>query len=113
MKGIRIAAAGIALVGFVGLGAAPAAADHDYDYGGYDDGGYYYREGCGEQGGGCGNERDEEYGDGSCKYFCPAFDRSPVEDSFNICLPGASCDFDGRRDGERERERERAPERRR
>ena len=48
------------------------------------------------------NEREEEYGNGSCKYFCPAFDRSPVEDSFNICLPMANCYWDGSGDNREE-----------
>ena len=59
----------------------PAYADH----GGYD-------EGCGRNGG-CGNEREESYGNDSCKYVCPAFDKSPVQDSFNIqiCVQPGSC----------------------
>lgn len=27
--------------------------------------------------------------------FSPTFDKSPVQDSFNICLPGATCHYDG------------------
>lgn len=28
--------------------------------------------------------------------FSPTFDKSPVQDSFNVCLPGATCHYDGR-----------------
>jgi hypothetical protein len=75
--------------------ANAAFADHDY-------GGDRYRqdEGCGEQGGGCYNEREEDYSHANCKYVCPQFDRSPVQDAFNfnpqICLPGATCHFEDR-----------------
>lgn len=72
-----------------------AWADHEYGGGGW-------REGCGEQGGGCGNEREETYyGDGSCKYVCPQFDRSPVENSFNptICVMPGSCSGEQQQDG--------------
>ena len=48
-------------------------------------------------GGGC-SAREEEYGDNSCKYVCPAFDDSPVHDAFNfapvVCLPGSTCNVD-------------------
>ena len=84
---------GIALLSVLSL-ASPAYADH----GGYEDGD------C--RGGGCGTERDEQYGNGSCKYVCPAFDRSPVEDSFNICLPGATCYWDGQKDREQPEEQQ-------
>lgn len=67
----------------------------------YDDGGdrYGQREGCGKQGGGCNNERDENYSGAGCKYVCPSFDKSPVHDAFNfspfVCMPGATCYEDG------------------
>jgi len=79
--------------------AAPAVADHDYGgYGrGYDD-----RDGRECRGGGCGNEREESYDQTGCKYFCPAFDDSPVQDSFNVCLPGATCNWNGRQPEERQ-----------
>ena len=72
--------------------STPAYADH---------GGYNDRDGRECRGGGCENDREEEYGDGSCKYFCPAFDRSPVEDSFNptICVMPGSCTGEGRQGG--------------
>ena len=70
------------------LTPATAYADH-----GGDD--YRQREGCGEQGGGCNNEREEDYSGAGCKYVCPSFDKSPVHDAFNfspeICMPGATC----------------------
>lgn len=71
---------GVAM-GLVLLVPAPAWANHEGNSGG-------------DYGG---NEREEEYGDGSCKYFCPAFDRSPVQDSFNptICVLPDSCKFEG------------------
>lgn len=74
---------GLVLVGAMALGGiSPAYADH----GGYRDGDCEY--------GGCG-EREEEYGDNSCKYVCPDFKDSPVHDAFNfapvICLPGSTC----------------------
>lgn len=77
------------------LAPLPAWADHG---GGYD-------EGCGKNGGGCGNEREEDYSGAGCKYVCPSFDKSPVHDAFNfspfICMPGATCYEDGRqRQGE-------------
>lgn len=28
--------------------------------------------------------------------FSPTFDKSPVQDSFNVCLPGATCHYDGK-----------------
>jgi hypothetical protein len=72
--------AALAVVALTLALAPPAYADHD---GGYNRGG--------DQG--SGNERDEEYGDNSCKYVCPAFDKSPVQDSFNIqvCVQPGSC----------------------
>lgn len=78
----------------LGLGAAPAYADH---------GGYGYEDDC--RGGGCGNEREESYEGAGCKYVCPSFKDSPVHDAFNfspqICLPGATCHFEDReRQGE-------------
>lgn len=86
----------LALAAGLVLGA-PAAAwgYHDGDDGGSDSG---YRSGqdC-RDGGGCHNRRREDYGDNSCKYACPKFDKSPVQDSFNfapqVCLPGATCYF--------------------
>lgn len=84
----------IALVVVVGAltPTATAYADHD-GYGGYDDGGGYSAERDCRDGGGCNNRRREEYGDNSCKYVCPAFDKSPVQDSFNltICVMPGSC----------------------
>lgn len=77
----------------VALGAiAPSAAYADHDGYGYDDGGYSAGRDC-RDGGGCNNRRREEYGDNSCKYVCPAFDKSPVQDSFNltICVMPGSC----------------------
>jgi hypothetical protein len=72
--------------------ATPAYADHGGDR-------YDQREGCGEQGGGCNNEREEDYSGAGCKYVCPTFDKSPVHDAFNfspfICMPGATCYEDG------------------
>lgn len=83
--------AALAATAMLFLGAAPAAASHDY--GGYE-------EGCGRGGAGCGNEREENYEGANCKYVCPQFDRSPVQDAFNfnpqICLPGATCHFEDR-----------------
>lgn len=78
------------------LGAAPAYAEHGGRGG---DDRYDQREGCGEQGGGCNNERDENYSGAGCKYVCPSFDKSPVHDAFNfspfVCMPGATCYEDG------------------
>lgn len=47
---------------------------------------------CGRNGG-CNNERDENYSGAGCKYVCPSFDKSPVQDAFNlnVCMPGATC----------------------
>lgn len=47
---------------------------------------------CGRNGG-CNNERDENYSGAGCKYACPSFDKSPVQDSFNIqiCVQPGSC----------------------
>lgn len=74
----------------LGMGS-PAYADH---------GGYRQGDECGRNGG-CDNHRRENYGDNSCKYVCPAFDKSPVQDSFNfdpqVCLPGATCYFEDRK----------------
>lgn len=62
----------------LGIGA-PAGADHGY----YDDD-------C--RGGGCGTEREEEYGDQSCKYFCPDLKDSPVQTGdITICMPFSAC----------------------
>lgn len=103
---------GLLALGLV-LGAAPAAGalelEHRLvmpaDHGGDDGGGYRSGRDC-RDGGGCNNRRREDYGDGSCKYFCPAFDRSPVEDSFNptICVMPGSCSSQGdeRRRGDEE-----------
>ena len=79
---IRATLLGIALVL-----ATPAVAYADHDY---------YR--GGDQG--SGNEREEDYEGANCKYVCPQFDRSPVRDAFNlhVCMPGATCHYDGRRD---------------
>lgn len=73
--------AGMVLVLSLGM-SAPAYADH---------GGDDY--GCGRGGGGCNNEREEEYNGAGCKYVCPTFDKSPVQDSFNIqiCVQPGSC----------------------
>lgn len=77
------------------LVGAPAYADHDYDD--------RDRYGHGSDYGG--NERNEDYEGANCKYVCPQFDRSPVQDAFNfnpqICLPGATCHFEDRRDERR------------
>jgi hypothetical protein len=101
--GMGIAAFALAAGSLTGM-ASPAAADHDYR--GYDDGyyddsygrGYDDRDGRECRGGGCGNERDEDYSNGGCKYICPQ--DSPITDSFNVCLPGATCHWDGQRDGQ-------------
>jgi hypothetical protein len=81
------------------LAPSPALADHDYDERDRD----RYGHSGGDYGG---NERDEEYGDNSCKYVCPDFKDSPVHDAFNfapqVCLPGATCYWDGQRDERRE-----------
>lgn len=72
------------------LGASsPALADHEWGGGGYRD-----NDGRECRGGGCGNEREEDYSNGGCKYVCPQ--DSPITDSFNVCLPGATCYWDGR-----------------
>ena len=73
-------------VGFA-LGAGPAYADH---------GGYEGRDDC-RDGGGCNNERHENYEGAGCKYVCPTFDKSPVQDSFNptICVMPGSCADNG------------------
>lgn len=85
-----IAAAVLALT--LGVGAGPALADHDYES--------RDRYGHGSDYGG--NEREERYGDNSCKYVCPDFKDSPVQDAFNfgpvICLPGSTCNVDKQRD---------------
>lgn len=73
------------------LAPATAWADHG--------GGYYDRDNRECRGGGCDNEREENYDQTGCKYFCPAFDDSPVQDSFNVCLPGATCHWHGREEG--------------
>ena len=94
----RLAGAVLAAALVLGLGAAPASADHGGDR-------YRQDEGCGEQGGGCYNEREEDYSHANCKYVCPQFDRSPVQDAFNfnpqVCLPGATCHFEDRQDERR------------
>lgn len=63
-----------------------------------DHGGYEQGDECGRNGG-CHNERDENYSGAGCKYVCPSFDKSPVQDAFNInptiCMPGSTCNFDG------------------
>lgn len=86
--------AGMVLVVLLGF-AAPAYADHEGDR-------YDQREGCGEQGGGCNNERHENYGGAGCKYVCPSFDKSPVQDSFNIqvCVQPGSCTDDKKKSGD-------------
>lgn len=80
------------------LTSSAAYADH----GGYEDGGY--DEGCGRGGGGCNNEREEDYEGAGCKYVCPSFDKSPVHDAFNfapfICMPGATCYDNGDKGGQ-------------
>jgi hypothetical protein len=88
---------GLVMVGMMTFGVtAPAYADRG-GRDGRDRGGdsYDQREGCGEQGGGCHNRRDEDYSGAGCKYVCPKFDKSPVHDAFNfapfICMPGATC----------------------
>jgi hypothetical protein len=87
------------VAGALSLGlAGPAYADRGGNNDRYDQ-----REGCGEQGGGCNNERHENYEGAGCKYICPTFDKSPVQDSFNfdpqVCLPGATCYFEDRKKG--------------
>lgn len=73
------------------LSAAPAYADHG---GGYDGGEYDDRRG------------DCRGTEGRCEDndFSPSFQDSPVRDAFNfspqICLPGATCHFDGDRQRE-------------
>ena len=52
----------------------------------------------------CGNEHPDCYkAEAPCSDddFSPSFDKSPVEDSFNVtvCLPGASCPSEGEDDG--------------
>jgi hypothetical protein len=88
---IRCALAGMIWAG--GPFIAPGTALADHDRGGYD-----YRDGECDYGG-CG-EREERYGDGSCKY-CPSFKDSPI----HICLPGSTCNYgpDRRQDEERPR----------
>ena len=81
------------------LVAAPAYAYHD---GGDDGGGYRSGRDC-RDGGGCDNERRENYSGAGCKYVCPSFDKSPVQDSFNlnVCLPGATCYYgEPKKDGQ-------------
>lgn len=86
----------VLLGGFLALNllvATPAYADN---------GGYGQGDECGRNGG-CDNHRRENYGDNSCKYVCPAFDKSPVQDSFNlnVCLPGATCYYgEPKKDGQ-------------
>lgn len=90
----------LALVVVVGALSPTATAYADHDYGG---GGYSADRDC-RDGGGCNNRRREEYGDNSCKYVCPAFDKSPVQDSFNltICVMPGSCTGEGqKKDGEK------------
>ena len=54
------------------------------------------------QGGGCGGRKEEDSRYGSCRNFCPSFDKSPVDHSFNfsptICVMPGSC-TDGKKDG--------------
>lgn len=52
-----------------------------------------YRDDRDCESGNCGNRSSDQYG--QCKYMCPTFDKSPVQDSFNpvVCLPGATCNF--------------------
>lgn len=93
----RLAMAALA----AGLVLVPGTAWADHDGGDR----YDQRDGCGENGGGCHNRREEDYGGAGCKYVCPSFDKSPVHDAFNfspfICMPGATCYEDGRqRQGE-------------
>lgn len=49
--------------------------------------------------GSCNRSGDCNNSDAPCEDndFSPTFDKSPVQDSFNpvICLPGATCNFDG------------------
>lgn len=80
MRRIVAAAVTVFTLGVV----SPAYADH----------GYYDRDSRECRGGGCGNEREEDYSNGGCKYVCPQ--DSPITDSFNICLPQSTCHFDGR-----------------
>jgi hypothetical protein len=58
-----------------------------------DDDSYTYDEGCGRDGGGCNNRRRENYSGACSKYNCQNFDKSPVQDSFNltICVMPGSC----------------------
>lgn len=53
---------------------------------------YGYDDDC--RGGGCGNEREEDYSGAGCKYFCPTFDKSPVDlrdNNVTICMPFSVC----------------------
>lgn len=85
------------------LTSSTAYADHGGDR-------YDQRDGCGENGGGCNNEREEDYEGAGCKYVCPSFDKSPVHDAFNfapfICMPGATC---YQKDPDQNREQEQQP----
>jgi hypothetical protein len=79
-----VATLGVAVVLGSGLGT-PA-----YGYRGDDD--------C--RGGGCGNEREESYEGAGCKYFCPTFDKSPVDfhdNNITLCMPFSVCDPDNKK----------------
>lgn len=72
--------AGMVLVLTLGMSAPAYAGDR-----------HGYRDDRDCQSGNCGNESEDQYG--QCKYVCPAFDKSPVQDSFNIqvCVQPGSC----------------------
>jgi len=88
---------GMAMVLTLGM-ASPAFADH---------GGYRDNDGRECRGGGCDNDRRENYEGAGCKYVCPTFDKSPVQDSFNVCLPGATCYWGDRRNDRQDEEGQR------
>ena len=84
----RIAAALALALSATTFVAAPSWADHDY-----------YEDEC--QGGGCGNEREEDYSGAGCKYFCPDLQDSPVQmGDVTLCMPFSTCE--PRRDEERQ-----------
>lgn len=84
----------IVLAAVLSLGAAPAYAGHGYYDDGRCEGGYCAGEDergdCRDSGSNC-SDND----------FSPEFRDSPVRDAFNfspvVCLPGSTCNFDGRR----------------
>lgn len=50
---------------------------------------------CGRNGSRCDDGHYQDSHEGGCNNFCPKFDKSPVDHSFNfdptICLPGSTC----------------------